>query len=177
MAEAATIARPYAEAAFRLAEDKGTIAGWSAALSRLAVGAESPELVQLLGDPRIAPAQLAELLVSVSADKDPALGQFVATLIENKRVSALPLVHEQFEALKNRRESIVDAQIDSALPLNDAQLAELVSGLETRFKRKIRPQVSIDPELIGGVRIAVGDEVIDASVRGKLAAMATALKH
>jgi len=176
MADAATIARPYAEAAFRLAEDKGTIAGWSAALSKLAAAAESPELNQLLGDPRIAPAQLAGLLVSLSAENDPALAQFVAMLIENKRVSALPLVQEQFEALRNRREGIVDAQIDSALPVNDAQLAELVSGLEARFKRKIRPKVCVDPELIGGVLVRVGDEVIDGSVRGKLAGMAAALK-
>ena len=177
MAEAATIARPYAEAAFRLAEGKGTIAGWSAALSKLAAAAESPELNQLLGDPRIAPSHLAGLLVSLSAENDPALAQFVATLIENKRVPALPLVHEQFEALKNRREGIVDAQIDSALPLNDAQLAELVAGLEARFKRKIRPHVNVDAELIGGVLVRVGDEVIDGSVRGKLAGMAAALKN
>jgi F-type H+-transporting ATPase subunit delta len=86
-------------------------------------------------------------------------------------------VHEQFEALKNRREGIVDAQIDSALPLNDAQLAELVAGLEARFKRKIRPHVNVDAELIGGVLVRVGDEVIDGSVRGKLAGMAAALKN
>jgi F-type H+-transporting ATPase subunit delta len=98
-------------------------------------------------------------------------------LVENKRVTVLPSVHEQFEVLKNEREGMLDAQIDSALPLDDSQVSGLVSDLERRFKRKIRPQVRVDAELIGGVLVRVGDEVIDGSVRGKLASMAAALKN
>ncbi len=78
-------------------------------------------------------------------------------------------------ALKNEREGVVDAEIASAFPLDDAQLATLVNDLEARFKRKVKPQVAVDQDLIGGVKVAVGDEVIDGSVRGKLAAMAAAL--
>ena len=77
--------------------------------------------------------------------------------------------------MKNERESTVEAHIASAFELGDAERASLVADLERRFKRKVQAVVSIDKELIGGVRIEVGDEVIDGSVRGKLNAMATAL--
>jgi F-type H+-transporting ATPase subunit delta len=177
MAEVATIARPYAEAAFRLAEDSQAIAAWSDALDRLAAVAISSEVAQLLGNPRVSAAQLTELLVSLSGTADATLRNFITVLVENKRVTVLPSVHEQFEVLKNEREGMLDAQIDSALPLDDSQVSGLVSDLERRFKRKIRPQVRVDAELIGGVLVRVGDEVIDGSVRGKLASMAAALKN
>ena len=96
-------------------------------------------------------------------------------LIANDRLALLPEIRAMFEVLKNEREGVVDADIASAFPLDDAQLAGLVADLEKRFKRKINPHVSVDPELIGGVRVAVGDEVIDGSVRGKLAALAAGL--
>lgn len=177
MAEIATIARPYAEAAFGLADAAGELAQWSAALGRLAEATGSPELNQLLGNPKVTEEQLTELLVSVGGDSRPTMRNFVATLVQGKRVPALPSVRDIFEALKSEREGTVDAHIESAFPLDDAQRATLVGDLERRFARKIRVAVSVDTELIGGVRITVGDEVIDGSVRGKLAAMATALKN
>jgi F-type H+-transporting ATPase subunit delta len=100
----------------------------------------------------------------------------VRVLIENRRLAALPEIRNLFEALKNEREGTVEAQIASAFPLDGEALAGLVADLEKRFKRKIQPVVSVDPGLIGGVSIQVGDEVIDGSVRGKLASMAVALK-
>lgn len=177
MAEIATIARPYAEAAFRLAEESGATASWSLALSRLAAVAQSDDVGQLVGDPRVSPAQLTELLVSLSGESGASLRSFVSALIENKRVPALPSVHEQFEVLKNEREGTIDAMIESALPMDETQLATLVTDLERRFKRKIRPQVTMNAALIGGACVRVGDEVIDGSVRGKLASMSAALKN
>ena len=96
-------------------------------------------------------------------------------LIENGRVGVLPEVRDLFVALKHEREGVVDADIASAFPLDDAQLATLVNELEARFKRKVKPNVAVDKELIGGIKVVVGDEVIDGSVRGKLAVMAAAL--
>ena len=177
MAEIATIARPYAEAAFRLAEGSGSTSAWSSALSRLAAVAQSDDVGQLVGNPRVSAAQLTELLVSLSGDASAPLRNFVSTLVENKRVPVLPAVSEQFEILKNEREGTVDAHIESALAMDDSQLSALVKDLEQRFKRKVRPQVTVVPELIGGARVRVGDEVIDGSVRGKLAAMSAALKN
>lgn len=177
MAEIATIARPYAEAAFGLADAAGQLSQWSAALGRLAQATSSPELHQLLGNPKISASQLVDLLLAVGGDSRAEMRNFLSALVESKRVPALASVRDIFETLKNEREGTVDAAIESAFPLDDAQLASLVGDLERRFDRKIRAQVRIDKELIGGLRVTVGDEVIDGSVRGKLAAMATALKN
>ena len=177
MAEVATIARPYAEAVFSLADSAGTLTQWSATLGKLAAVAADSEVQRLIGDPKVSGRQLVDLLLSVAGDAGAEARNFVSALVENKRVPALPSVRDIFETLKNEREGTVDTLIETAFPLDDGQLASLVADLEQRFKRKIRPQVTVDRELIGGVRVTVGDEVIDGSVRGKLAAIAIALKN
>ena len=177
MAEVATIARPYAEAVFSLADSAGTLTQWSATLGKLAAVAADSEVQRLIGDPKVSGRQLVDLLLSVAGDAGAEARNFVSALVENKRVPALPSVRDIFETLKNEREGTVDTLIETAFALDDGQLASLVADLEQRFKRKIRPQVIVDRELIGGVRVTVGDEVIDGSVRGKLAAIAIALKN
>jgi F-type H+-transporting ATPase subunit delta len=175
LAEIATIARPYAEAAFELADKAGALAAWSTALANLSQAAQDPGVQALLGNPVISSKQLVEMLASVSGNLSAEVKNFVAAMAENKRLEALPQVHEQFEQLRAEREGTVEAQIESAFALDDASLATLVADLERRFKRKVKPQVSVDPELIGGARVTVGDQVIDGSVRGKLMAMAAGL--
>jgi F-type H+-transporting ATPase subunit delta len=178
MVELATIARPYAEAVFKIAASSGTLAEWSQTLSGLAMVAEQPEIQALLGNPRVPAVQLAAIFMSLGpTSQAQELRHFVGTVIENGRLAALPQVATQFEQLKNEREGLVDAQIDSAFPLEPAQLAGLVADLERRYRRKVNPVVRIAPELIGGVCVTVGDEVIDGSVKAKLGAMAVALKN
>ncbi len=174
MAEVATIARPYAEAAFAVADKAGTLALWSDALSSLAFVAQSQEIMQLAGNPNVSDAQMADLFSVV--EKRPAeVSGLVQILIENKRLEALPTIASQFELLKAQREGAIDAEITSAYALEGAELAALVVDLERRFKRKIRPKVAVDQALIGGARVRVGDQVIDGSVRGKLEAMRNGL--
>jgi F-type H+-transporting ATPase subunit alpha len=169
MAEIATIARPYAEAVFKLAESDGRFDDWSALLDRLDVAVAQPDVRACAVNPNVRASQLTDLLVSVMGDGVSAEAKnFVGLLVENHRLTAVHDIHELYEALRREREGVVEAEIASAYPLDDAQLKTLVSDLERRFKRKVEPNVSIDKELIGGVRIAVGDEVIDGSVRGKL---------
>jgi F-type H+-transporting ATPase subunit delta len=176
MAEIATLARPYAEAVFRLADASGTLAAWSGTLRILAQAAAHPDMQECMSKYALTHAQLQELFLSLAPGEMSAeANNFVNLLIENDRLAALPEICSLFEELKNAREGVVDAQIISAFELEGAQLASLVADLERRFKRRINPQVSIDRDLIGGVRVAVGDEVIDASVRGKLNAMAAGL--
>jgi F-type H+-transporting ATPase subunit delta len=175
MAELATIARPYAEAAFDVADATGELAAWAGALGRLAAVASDPKVRQLLGDPGVTPEALYGVIAGAAGEVAVDIQNFLRVLIGNGRVAVLPEIRNLFEALKNEREGVVDAEIASAFPLEAGQTAELVKGLEARFKRKVEPRVSVDKELIGGVRVAVGDEVIDGSVRGKLAAMAAAL--
>jgi F-type H+-transporting ATPase subunit delta len=175
MAEISTIARPYAEAVFEIADKAGTLANWSVVLGNLAAGAENPEVRQLLGDPRVSVRALVDMLVAAAGDSSAETRQLLEAMIANQRIQALPAVRDQFEALKNERESTVDAKIETAYPLEGADLSGLVADLERKFKRKVRPAVIIDAALIGGVKITVGDQVIDGSVRGKLASMSASL--
>lgn len=176
MAEIVTIARPYAEAMFKLAESDGEFDAWSTLLERLNAAVAHDDVRACAGNPNVRASQLTELLVSVMGDSVSAEARnFIQLIVANRRLAAVPEIHELYEALRREREGVVEAEIATAFPLEDAQLRVLVSDLERRFKRKVEPRVSVDKELIGGVRIAVGDEVIDGSVRGKLAVMSTAL--
>jgi F-type H+-transporting ATPase subunit delta len=175
MAEISTVARPYAEAVFQIADKAGALAPWSATLANLAATAEHPDVRQLLGNPRVSAGTLVDMFVAVSGDAAAPTRNLLEALTANQRLSALPAIRDQFEALKNERESTVDARIESAFALEGADLAGLVADLERKFRRKVRPSVNVDAALIGGVRITVGDQVIDGSVRGKLAAMAASL--
>jgi len=174
VAETATVARPYAEAVFALADKAGALTPWSEALSRLSSFAQSPELMQLMGNPKVSGVQLADLFSAAGSMPAEAKG-LLQTLTENKRLDALPAIAAQFERLKAEREGAIDAEITSAFALEGAELAALVADLERRFKRSIRPHVSVDANLIGGARVRVGDQVIDGSVRGKLDAMRNGL--
>jgi F-type H+-transporting ATPase subunit delta len=182
MAENVTLARPYAEAAFQLAKSGNALAAWSDVLSRLSAVAARPEMEECIGNPRLNPVQLAQLCLDVAAsDAKSALSadqqNFVRVLADNDRLIVLPEISELFNELKHGHEGVKDAEITSAFALDDATLKTLVADLERKFGCKIQATVKVDAGLIGGVRIAVGDEVIDASVRGKLAAMAIALKN
>lgn len=177
MAETTTIARPYAEAVFGLADAAGTLAKWSQTLARAAEIARNPDMLETMANPRLTADQLYGLFASLVGDALFAESQnFIRVLIENRRLPILPEIREMFEELKNERENVIEARIASAFPLDAASLEGLVADLQKRFGRSIQPSVSVDPELIGGVCVQVGDEVIDGSVRGKLAAMVSALK-
>ncbi|MFT3760326.1 F0F1 ATP synthase subunit delta [Thauera sp.] len=177
MAENVTIARPYADAAFELARGAGALGPWSEALDRLAALAADPDMRACIADPNLSASQLVQLVLDVAGTLSAEQQNFVRVLVDNERLQLLPEIRDLFVALKNEHEGVLEAEIASAFPLDDASLASLKSDLEARFKAKLNIQVHIDPALIGGVRIAVGDEVIDASVRGKLANMAAALKN
>ena len=176
MAESLTIARPYAEAVFASADAGGKLQPWSHALQRLAMIVSDADMHSAIGDPKVGSEQLYGLVAAGAGDTLNAEAQnFVRVLIDNDRLTVLPEIATLFESLKNEREGVIEAQIASAFPVGDDVLAQLVGDLERRFKRKVRPQVTVDPSLIGGALITVGDEVIDGTVRGRLASMTSAL--
>lgn len=181
MAENVTLARPYAEAAFQLAVGAGNsaaLAAWSQSLGLMATVAATSEMGDCIASPSLQPEQLAKLFTEVVGEGLSAEQQnFVRVLVDNDRLVVLPEIAELFDELKNSHEGSKDADVESAFPMDEAAVKALVADLERKFNCKIKAAVRLVPELIGGVRIAVGDEVIDASVRGKLAAMATALKN
>ena len=178
MAESVTIARPYAQAVFRLARENKALAAWSNRLQRLVAIAQDPQMTKVVGNPKFSAGQVADLFVSLSGEPDSQeLASFIGVLAENERLDVLMQIQEIYEQLKGEDEGVKDALVSSAYPLDDEQLKNLMSQLETHFGSKLQPRVELDVALIGGVKVAVGDQILDASVRGKLDAMATALKN
>ena len=177
MAESVTIARPYAEAAYRLAKESGAQGLWSQRLQRLALIAQDKEMTEVMTNPRLSTEQVAELFISLSADSDAILANFVRTLAENRRLALLPEISRLFELAKSQEEGVQEAVVYSAFPIDDAQVAALLQQLEPRFGTRLTARVEVDPSLIGGVRVTVGDQMLDASVRCKLDAMAVALNN
>ena len=177
MAELITVARPYAEAVFRLAKDEGRLAQWSEALAWLAASLVEPAVSAAVANPERTEAEVVTLLGGILGDKaGPEVRNLLEALAENHRLALLPAIAEQFEQLKQVEEGVLTADIASAYPLTEAQSAELAATLKAKYGKEIVLKASVDPSLIGGVRILVGDEVIDASVRGKLHTMAISLK-
>ena len=178
MAEAITIARPYAEAAFRLARARHTLEPWSRMLELLDVVVGDELVARCIDDPNVAATQLESLVLGVCGEHlDGAGRNFVQILVQNGRLALVPEIRRLYEQLKIEHEGELEAQIQSAFAIDAAQAGQLVAKLEARYQRKVRAEVSVDQSLIGGVRIVVGDQVFDASVRGKLDAMSAALIH
>ncbi len=175
MAENATVARPYAEAVFRVAQ-QGDMAAWANLVDELAQVGANPDVQAFAANPKVKHADVAAAIASVvKAPMTAEANNFLNMLIENGRVSLLPEIGAQFQMLKNAAAGASDASIESAFELSHEQVAQLLSSLETKFGRKLNPTVSVDPSLIGGVRVVVGDEVLDTSVRAKLQQMHVAL--
>jgi F-type H+-transporting ATPase subunit delta len=177
MAEPSTIARPYAEAAFRLADQGGKLAEWSGTLAALAQVARDERVRAAIADPSLSAAKVAGLFISILTGKLSGEAEnFVRVLADNHRLEVLAEIRVQFEALKNEREGVVEAEIQTAFPLDEAQRADLIARIEKHMGRKVKARVIEDKALIGGVRIVIGDKVIDASARAQLAALESALK-
>ena len=179
MAELATIARPYAEALFK-ADGVADPAALAAQLQALADVAGNPELRQFADSPKISADQIYDLVASVAQrpgapSLPPALQNLLRMVIENGRLAALPEIAHQYQALVNGRSGSSDAVVHSAFPIEPRQLDDVVAALQKRFGRKLNASVVVEPELIGGIRVVVGDEVLDTSIRARLEQMKAAL--
>lgn len=175
MAELATIARPYAEALFRVAAP-ARLSAWADVLSEMAQVAAVPDFQAMAHDPRVPRQAVTEtFLAALKSAVDAEAKNFIGMLAENGRLALLPEIEHQFRELKNAHESTADAEIVSAYPMEGSQMSDLVAALEKKFGRKLKPTVSVDSTLIGGVRVTVGDEVLDYSVSARLQRMHTAL--
>ncbi len=181
MAELATIARPYAEALYKAA---GAGLGTQGAeltdqVSSLAALAGDADLQQFADNPKVTPVQVFDLVAGVALQKGLSLDSRVAnllrTVLDNGRLAAMPEIAVQFQTLVNASSGVSDAVIQSAFAIEGEQLADTVAVLEKRFARKLNARVEVLPELIGGVRVVVGDEVLDTSVKARLEQMKVAL--
>jgi len=175
MAELATIARPYAEALDQAVNGRDALA-LIPQLHALAAVARHADMQQLADNPKMQPKQVIDVLTAVAKTPlDAKVANLLRTVVENGRLAALPEIAAQFNALVKSRSGTSDATIESAYPIDAAQLAQVVAALEKRFGRKLNASVEVAPELIGGIRVTVGDEVLDTSVRARLEKMRLAL--
>ena len=176
MADLATIARPYAEALFQSAKP-AELAACLEQLNELAQLASMPEVATLSNNPKVSADDLTKLLAGMVKTKlDGKVSSLLSLVNQNHRLTAVPEIARQFEALKNKSEGAAEVMITSAFPLEGSALNDLLLSLKKRFGGKdLRPTIQVDPSLIGGVRIQVGDEVMDSSVKARLAQMQTSL--
>jgi F-type H+-transporting ATPase subunit delta len=180
MAELSTIARPYAEALFAAASGDrsapGVLDQWLGIVAEMAAVAGNDDVQQVVNDPNLGTAQVFDLVRGLIKSTLPLpVENFLKLVVDNGRLAALPEVARQFRAMKNAAEGQADCLIESALPLSDAQVQELLWGLSRKMGLKLIPEVKVDPELIGGVRVSVGDRVLDDTIKARLAQMHSAL--
>ncbi len=178
MAESTTIARPYAQAAFKLAQQKQALPAWTEMLGLATIVATDAGMRKLLDNPRITPEQVAELFVDICGDRLNDDGRNMLRLLaERRRLALLPEIFGLYEQFKSEAEGTVKAQLITAFPATDAQKQTIAAALKQRFGRDVELEYVTDPTLMGGAVVRAGDLVIDGSVRGKLTRLGTALNH
>jgi F-type H+-transporting ATPase subunit delta len=176
MTELTTIARPYAQALFSLARDTRQFAQWSDMLAFIASVNADPQVQEALTNPKLTKDDVERLLVGICGDRlDGPARNLLIILVRNDRLTVLPHIVERYEQLREEHENTIEASVESAFPLNDEQLKVLVLRLEKRTGHKVKANLRVAPELIGGIKVQIGDEVWDASVRGQIDGMAGAL--
>jgi len=176
MAEISTIARPYAVAAFNLGKEQNALAKWSEMLGLAAAVASDAQMQAFIQDPKVISSELQNTFLKVCGDQlNEHCQNLIKVLVEYNRMDVLPAITSAFEELKAQDEGVLDAQIIAAAKPSAAEVKDLVKRLEIKFGKKIEAKVSVDSELIGGIKIIVGDTVIDASVKGQLQSLAYTL--
>jgi F-type H+-transporting ATPase subunit delta len=178
VADRATIARPYARAAFAHAQATKDLAGWSKLLAAAATGAADPRVEPLIGNPHVTGEELVELLGGLSGQAGGEGGRnFLKALAENRRLALLPQVAEQFETLRAEVENVIDVEVISAREIAAPQEKRLTEALKRRLGRDVRMHTRIDESLLGGAIVRAGDLVIDGSLKGRLARLNSALAN
>ena len=178
MAELITIARPYAEAVFRVAQEEKTHQAWSEVLAMLAHIAQNTDVMNVVDHPKLMFDEVLQFLLEIIGPESvtQAMKNFITVILENGRFKTLPLVATHYEDMRAQLAGVTKVTIETAFAIDDSKLKALKTQLEKHFKQKIEAKVVEHSELIGGVRVIVGDEIIDASIRGKLSSLAASLK-
>ena len=176
MSEAITTARPYAQAAFEVAQQMADLKGWSEVLLSLAESIGHAEVRAVITNPRVVKAQIEKLMEDLLGGQAKAQQRnFVRVLVANQRLLLLPEIVAIFETLRAEAEKTVNVVVDSAFELSVAQQEKIVIALKVRMGHEIKLVCKVNKELLGGVVIRVGDKVIDGSARTRLGEMANAL--
>lgn len=176
MRELATLARPYANAVFRMAHEAGALAEWSERLTLLAAIVSDPVLQSLIADPRVPRTALADLVVDVGGEGfDEAARNLVRVLTDNQKLALAPVVRELYEQERVRAQRRETVRVRSAYPIEQSIQEAIARAMRARLSCEVDLEMEVDPALIGGVVIRAGDRVLDASVKGRLTQLARTL--
>lgn len=174
--ERTTLARPYAEAVFRIARERKALAAWSDMLALAAAVVRDPQMSRLIDNPRVPRERFVEFFLDVCGKKvDQDGANLVRLLTENRRIQLLPEIAALYDQLRAEAEARVEAEVISATAVGAEQLKAIAAALKKRLGRDVNLATRLDPSLVGGIVIRAGDLVIDGSVRGKLKALTTHL--
>ncbi len=177
MTEKTAIARPYARAIFGIAHDTRRITEWSDLLGRGAAMACDPRVCQWLRDPRIARPRMVALFLDLADDNSDDWHNLLRLLVASRRLVLLPEIAQQYESLRAEAERTLEAEVVSAVPLDELLRARLAEALGRRLRQRVILRCTVDHSVLGGAIVRAGDLVIDGSVRGRLAALAAYLNH
>ena len=176
MAELSTLARPYAEASFKRAKETDSVKDWSDALHFMSALAESRELSEIVGNPRVNKISVTELLLDICQDQIHSEAKnLLKLLIENRKLNLLPTISALYEEHKAEDEGYVNVSLYTAFPLTKAEQSKYSAMLEKQLKKKVIAVVSVDKSLLGGILAKAGDKVIDGSIRGQIHQLAKRL--
>jgi F-type H+-transporting ATPase subunit delta len=172
MQEKLTIARPYALAAFGYASDANDVPAWSAMLDALADAVSNADLKPLIRHPRVSDGQLTELLTEILGScLDEPRANFIQALLAAERLELAPEIAELFERHRAAAQGVVDVRVQSAYALSADEQQRIASAVRGRLGKECKVTTDVNPDLIGGAVIKVGDSVIDISLRGRLRAL------
>lgn len=176
MQENLTIARPYAQAAFDVAQGSNAVADWERALRLLAVIVADNDMRRVINSPGLTKSRIAELVVAVGESAGLVLGaqvkKFISVLLDAGRLSLMPEIAQGFAAHHANVDRVAEVEVTSAFPLDEATRNRIASAMQARLGKEVRLSVAIDSALIGGAKVKVGDVVFDASLRGGLSQLA-----
>jgi F-type H+-transporting ATPase subunit delta len=171
--EKATIARPYARAAFEQAREERKLKEWSAMLELLAAVASDSLMKSVIKNPKVSPEQLYAVVTDVCGKVLSESGRnFAKVLVNAGRLDVAPEIREQFEQKRARAEGVSEVRVITAYELDAAQQQRIAEAMKKRLGRDIEMSAEVDKSIIGGVIIRAGDSVIDASLRGRLRQLA-----
>ncbi|MDQ2915251.1 MAG: ATP synthase F1 subunit delta [Chloroflexota bacterium] len=170
MALSGSAARRYAEAVLALAPDERTVVELRTSLEKLAPVFDRVTIASLR-DPSVPMKQRVEALSSALRGEPDTVRSLMVLLLETDRIALVPRIALAFGDLVDRRDGIAKARITTAVPLEETERRELVRRLEQTSGTKLRATFAVDPTLIGGAKVQIGDHLIDASVHAKLTAL------
>ena len=175
MSEANTIARPYAQAAFEVAQKQADLIGWSAVLQTLSDLLANAEVKAVVSSPRVKRSEVEELMLQLAGKLNKEQGNFVRVLAQGGRLEVVAEIAAMYEVLRAEAEKSAQITVSSAFALNDEQQQKIAAALKARLGRDIKLSCNVDKALLGGIVIRMGDKVIDGSANTRLAELAYAL--